>query len=94
MIDDIDKKTKEQLVEEFSKLQGHNTLECEIFNAAIRVKSAQDIEIAINDFNKTINMLGRQSDDLSRRVFWLNVILVFATSIAAVATLLIFFKKG
>lgn len=95
MIKDIDKKTKEILVEDFSKFQReHNTLECEQYNVAIMAKSAQDIEKSINQFNNTVDVLGKKSDELSKKVFWLNIILTIATVVGAVATFISVFKKG
>ena len=59
MISNVNQKTKEQLVEEFSKETSHNTLAGEQYTAAIIVKSAADIETSAKDVGQRItNFLG------------------------------------
>jgi len=107
MISNVNQKTKEQLLEEFSQHTSHNTLEGEQYTAAIIVKSASDIEASakdvgqritnflgvVNEINISLNNLkdviktnNDSSEKLSRKLFWLNVILASATVIGAVAT--------
>lgn len=59
MISNVNQKTKEQLLEEFSRQTSHNTLEGEQYTAAIIVKSAADIETSAKDVGQRItNFLG------------------------------------
>ena len=92
MIKDVANKTKEQLLEDFVKIQGHNTLECEHYNMAIMVKSAQSIEKSIDMFNSTVVIFGNKSDALSTKVFWLNIILTLATAVGTFATVIMAIK--
>lgn len=99
MIRGVNEKTKEQLLEEFSQHTSHNTLEGEQYTAAIIVKSAADIgtsadEIkqSVDQFRASVEKIGDSSDRLSRRLYWLNLILTFATVVGAIATVALIFK--
>jgi len=99
MIGDVNKKTKEELLEEFATKTSHNTLEGEQYTAAVMVKSAADIESAakevkdsIEQFEDTVRGIGESSDRLSGKLLWLNVVLTIATIIGAIATAMIAFK--
>jgi hypothetical protein len=92
MIANVSSKTKEQLLEEFSQKNSHNTLEGEQFTAAIMVKSAADIESAVNDFKIVAKDIGKSSDGLSKKLLWLNIVLTIATVLGAVATIILAFK--
>jgi len=59
MLNNPNQKTKEELLEEFSKHTSHDTLEGEQYTAAIIVKSAADIETSAKDVGQCItNFLG------------------------------------
>ncbi len=99
MIRGVNEKTKEQLLEEFAQHTSHNTLEGEQYTAAIIVKSAADIGTSANEIKKSVDEfrtsvveIGKSSDRLSRRVFWLNVVLTVATLVGAIATVALIFK--
>jgi len=99
MISNVNKKTKEDLLEEFSNHTSHNTLEGEQYTAAIIVKSSADIQLsakeikeAVDRFKIVVENVGKSSDKLSGKLFWLNVVLAFATLIGAIATLVLAFK--
>lgn len=100
MIHDVGKKTKEELIEEFSRITSHNTLDGEQYTAAIMVKSAADIQLSTNEirqsvdnFRKSAENIGKSSDQLSRKLLWLNIILTAATVVGAVATAVVVFKN-
>ena len=92
MIKDIDKKTKVELIKDFAEIKEHNTLQCEQYSAAITTKSAEDIEKSIYKFNNTVDVLSKKSDEITKKVFWLNVVLAFATLVGAVATSMMAYK--
>lgn len=113
MISDVNKKTKEELLEEFSRHTSHNTLEGEQYTAAIIVKSASDIERSAKDVGERVTILAQvaneinislselknvikksndNSDQLSQKLFWLNVVLASATVVGAVATVILAWK--
>lgn len=113
MISNVNQKTKEQLLEEFSKHTSHNTLDGEQYTAAIIVKSAADIEASAKDVGQRItNFLGvvneinislvelknviktsnNNSEKLSNKLLWLNVVLTIATAVGAIATAILAFK--
>jgi|SRR3989344_1528771 len=99
MISDVNNKTKEELLEEFSRHTSHNTLEGEQYTAAIIVKSssdiqssAQEIKEAVDQFKVVAESIGKSSDKLSGKLFWLNVVLASATLIGAIATVILAFK--
>lgn len=92
MIHQVNSKTKEQLLEEFSQKGSHNTLEGEQYTAAIIVKSAADIEAAVENFKVAVEKIGESSDTLSKKLLWLNIVLTVATAVGAVATAILAFK--
>lgn len=99
MIADINKKSKEELLEEFANRNYHNTLEGEQYMAAMIVKSSTDIQIsakeikeAVDKFKEVAENTGKSSDNLSKKVFWLNIVLAGATLIGAIATVILAFK--
>ncbi len=99
MINNVNEKTKEQLLEEFSKHTSHNTLEGEQYSAAIIVKSAADMESsakeikqAVDEFKGAVEQIGSSSDQLSKKLLWLNIVLTAATAIGAIATAILVFK--
>jgi hypothetical protein len=84
MISDVQSKSKEELLAEFAKRTDHHTLEGEQFKAAIMVKCADDVTTSIESFRQTTKDLGDSSDKLSRKLFWLNVILVTVTIVGVI----------
>ena len=99
MIEKVNIKNKEELIEEFSSKRDHNTLEGEQYTAGIMVKCATDISNSadgitnsVNEFKKSVELIGKSSENLSRKLFWLNVFLAIATLIGAIATACLFFK--
>ena len=99
MINDVNKKTKEQLLEEFAQRTSHNTLEGEQYTAAIIVKSAADIgtsadkiKKSLDEFRGSVEKVGESSDRLSRRVYWLNIVLTIFTVVSAIAGVVLIFK--
>jgi len=99
MINNVGKKTKEELIEEFAGKNTHNTLAGEQYSAAIIVKSASDIESsaekikqAVDQFKEVARDNSRSSDKLSKLLFWLNVVLTAATVVGAIATVLLALK--
>ncbi len=99
MISNVSKKSKEKLLEEFARQNTHNTLEGEQYAAAIIVKSTADIQSStqeikqsIDRFKKVAEDIGESSDRLSKKLFWLNVVLAAGTIVGAVATAIIAFK--
>jgi hypothetical protein len=93
MIANVGSKTKEQLLEEFSQKNSHNTLEGEQYTAAIMVKSAADIESAVTDFKAVAKNIGDSSGELSKKLLWLNIVLTIATAVGAIATVILVFKR-
>jgi hypothetical protein len=108
MITDVSKKSKDELLEEFSRHTSHNTLEGEQYTAAIIVKSASGLEESAKDVGERITLLAKigteinisftelkkviqtsndNSETLSKKIFWLNCILTFATIVGAIATI-------
>jgi len=85
-MNNVDKKSKEDLLKEFLAVSSHNTLRGEQYAAAIMVKSVSDIQGSISEFNRTVKSIGESSDALSNKLFWLNLILVAATILGAIAT--------
>lgn len=53
----------------------------------IQVIAAMDLELALHDLRKSMDDNARSSDGLARKVFWLNVILTAATSLAALVAI-------
>ncbi len=99
MINNVGSKTKEQLLEEFSGHTSHNTLEGEQYTAAIIVKSSADIQSAASEIRESVDQfravaenIGESSDRLSKKLLWLNIVLMCATVIGAVATAILAFK--
>jgi hypothetical protein len=99
MTNDLNQKTKEEVLDLFIAQKGHNTLRSEQYNAAIIVKSASDIQTAARDikdavieFKNVAENIGKSSDKLTEKLFWLNVVITFATLIGAIATAVMAFK--
>lgn len=100
MISNVNRKTKEELLEEFAQGEhSHNTLRGEQYMAAVIVKSAVDLQESarevkksVDEFRESVENIGKSSDKLSRKVFWLDVILATATAVGAIATAVLVFK--
>ena len=57
--------------------------------AELMAKCSNEISVAVNILNKSIQKSTESQDQLSKRIFWLNVILTIATTIGAIATVFI-----
>ncbi|MCR4336940.1 MAG: hypothetical protein NUV91_03955 [Candidatus Omnitrophica bacterium] len=100
MINNVSTKSKEELLEEFANRTSHNTLEGEQYTAAIIIKSSADIQAsakeikeAVDQFKRVAEDIGKSSDRLSAKLFWLNVVLAIATVIGTVATAVLSCKE-
>lgn len=99
MIQNVNKKTKEELLNEFNQQPSHNTLRGEQYTAAIIVKSISDIQESaesmkksVDKFRSSVEVIGKSSDRLSKKIFWLNMVLALATLVGAIATVILIFK--
>jgi Mg2+/citrate symporter len=61
---------------------------------AIFVRCTEDIEKSVITLKDSININAESNDKLSRRIFWLNVILTLATCLGVVVAYLQYLKKG
>ena len=96
----LNERTKEELLEEFSNQPSHNTLAGEQYTVAIIAKSADEvnkgaerISVSVDNFKSAVEKMGVSSDNLGTKLFWLNVILVIATVAGTIITLVALFKK-
>ena len=84
----IEKKSKNQLVEELSKL-GYPSLEQEKQKMAIFVQCTEDLEKSLQSLEDSMNSNANSSNNLANKVMWLNIILTAAT---VIGTLLAVYK--
>lgn len=76
----IEKKSKNQLVEELSKL-GYPNLDHEKQKMAILVRCTEDLEESLKSLEDSMNSNANSSNNLADKVMWLNTILTVATVI-------------
>lgn len=79
-------KSKEQILDEMYSTAQPGTIVHEQQKAAILVRCTQDLEKAFRDASNSAN-------SLSEKIFFLNIILVIATIIGAVATAAIAYRS-
>lgn len=89
-------KSYRELAGEFSKETSHNTLKGEQYQVAVMAKCTEEIAAtvgtvsqAVGNFRRSVEEIGKKSDELSQRIFWLNVILAVATAVGAIATVVL-----
>ncbi len=87
MIHEFKTKTKEQLAEEYFTSAEDTTLRNAQYPSALLVKSAEDIESALDKLGHAIGKATKDSDQFSSRIYYLNIILATATAVGAIATL-------
>lgn len=85
--------SKDKLIEGMRASVGSGDRQFDIAKAFLDVKNQEDIAAtvaavgrAVSNFRKSVEEISQRSDQLSRRLFWLNVILATATVVGAIAT--------
>jgi hypothetical protein len=87
----IDGKNKSDILDEFVKdYVTPDNKDHQIRKLAIQVKCVEDIDKSIRTLEASINRNSESSNNLARKVFYLDCILVFATAVIAVFTALLF----
>ena len=81
----VEGKSKEQILSEIQGTAKPGSVVHELQKAAIIVRCTQDLEIKLGELTASINLASKQSEELNRKLLWLNVILVSATGIGAIA---------
>jgi|SRR5581483_2377198 len=62
-------------------------------NVGHLTRATDQISISLVNFKKVVEQNNRNTENLSRKLYWLNVVLTCATAFGALATLLLLFKK-
>lgn len=57
-------------------------------------ESVDSVKFSVENFNSTVRDIGKSSDNLSNKLFWLNIILTMATIIASIAAVIALFKNS
>lgn len=86
-------KNKNQLLSELKDTAYAGSQVHEQMKAGILVRSVEDIEKALAILDKTIDGNAKSNDKLSRRIFWLNVILTLATVAGSIISGIALFCK-
>ena len=55
--------------------------------------ATRGINSSLENFKKVVEENNRNTENLSKKIFWLNVVLALATLLGAAATILLVFKK-
>ena len=87
MEDYVKDKTKEQLVKELSGTADPGSPTHEQMKMGIIMRCTQDLEKSLKSLETSMNLNADSSQNLARKVFWLNWILVIATVIIAIAAI-------
>ncbi|EHY0959438.1 TPA: hypothetical protein RQL27_004445 [Vibrio vulnificus] len=88
----VEGRSKEQILEEMRDVAQPGSVVHEQQKAGIIVRSTQDIEKVLQELGEKLERSASSSDKMSERIYWLNVVLAFATVVAAIATVVIAFK--
>jgi len=78
--------SKRQIAEQIGVDGAPESRNFHIYQASLQVKCVEDIEAALRDMTDAQKKASASQDKLSARVFWLNLALLLATAIGAVAT--------
>jgi hypothetical protein len=84
--------TDELINEIASPMASPNGVGYERAKAELTAKLAQDIKTSLDTLNLSIVDSSRSSENLGKKIFWLNIILALATSVGAIATAFIAYK--
>ena len=85
-------KNKEQILDELKGTAEPGSVVHEQQKMGIIVRCVQDIEKAISSLELSINKNAESSKDLSKRLYWLNIILTGATVLLALASIISLIK--
>ena len=91
MIDFIEDKDKKQILAEMPTAMP-GTEATEQRKMGILVRCTEDIEKAINKLNESMNTNARSNDKLANKIYWLNIVLVVATIVMAITSIITIFK--
>ena len=85
-------KSKTQVLEELAGTAQVGSQIHEQQKAAITVLCTEDIESSLKSLENQLKLNSESSDKVGNKIFWLNVVLAFATIVGAVATAFIAIK--
>jgi len=60
--------------------------------ATLQARCVSDLELALKSLEGSQNRNAEASESLARRIFWLNLVLTFATAILALVAVLTFLR--
>ncbi|MHB1076879.1 hypothetical protein [Thiobacillus sp.] len=82
----VEDKSKNEILEALTSTALPGSSVHEQQKMGIIVRSAEDLEEALKNLEKSMNRNAESSSQLATKVFWLNVVLVAATATAAAFT--------
>jgi Mg2+/citrate symporter len=89
----ISGKTKNEILEEMDTTAAPGSRVHEQQKMAIIVRSIEDLEKALSSLEESMNNNAKSNTALSKKVFWLNVILTIATVTGTIAFLYTIFRE-
>lgn len=87
----IKNKTKEEILADLKGTAEPGSIVYEQQKMAIIVRCVQDLEKSLKSLEESIIKSSESTNNLSNRLFWLEVFLVIATIVGAIATVKIAF---
>lgn len=88
----IDGKDLDELLEDLGKVAQPGSVVHELQKTAINVKIAEMVSDSIISLEQSMNRNAESSDRLSKKVYWLNIILTVVTVIMTALTLGLFIR--
>ena len=88
----VDGKDKNQILDELLGTAQVGSEVHEQQKAALTVRCTEDIEQSLGALQAQLEQNAASSDKVSSRLFWLNVVLTFATVVGVIATVVIAIK--
>jgi len=85
-------KTKNEILEEMKGTAHAHSVVQEQQKMGIIVRCTEDMEASIKSLEASMNNNAKSSDNLARKVYWLNIILTVATVIGTVIAGLALYK--